>query len=66
MADSGDVSAFELETGETSVSISGSESADFLVNEKLDANVFGSGVVYYKGSPETNIQVSGSGRIKHV
>jgi hypothetical protein len=34
------------------------------VIEKLDAEVSGSGDIVYKGSPEVNARVSGSGSIK--
>lgn len=60
---SGDVCAFNLQTANTYVKVSGSGSSEVWVTDYLDVNISGSGSVYYKGYPQINANISGSGGI---
>lgn len=59
----GDVEASGLKTGECSVRIAGSGSANLSVSEKLTVNVMGSGDVRYHGNPSVSQKIAGSGNI---
>lgn len=60
----GDLKAFDLNTSDCSIIISGLGNAEITVNDKLDVIITGSGNVYYKGTP-TSIthNISGTGSI---
>ena len=60
---SGDIKAFNLETTNTYVSVSGSGNSEVWVIDYLDVNISGSGSVYYRGNPQINANISGSGGI---
>jgi hypothetical protein len=60
---SGDIRAYNLETTNTFVRISGSGNSQVWVNELLDVNISGSGSVFYIGNPQINANISGSGGI---
>ncbi len=60
---SGDIRAFNLETDNTFVKISGSGNSEVWVIEYLDVNISGSGSVYYRGNPQMNVNISGSGSL---
>jgi hypothetical protein len=48
----------------TSVSISGSGSAEVVANEKLDSKIAGSGDVKYWGNASVNSKIAGSGSVR--
>ncbi|MDY0779709.1 head GIN domain-containing protein [Tenacibaculum sp. IB213877] len=52
IAGSGSVKAYDLKTDNLKASIAGSGSVQTSVTHKIDANVVGSGSVYYKGNPK--------------
>ncbi len=61
---SGDIDAFDLQTKETGITITGSGNAYLSVSEYLKVHISGSGNVYYRGTPEIETHVSGSGKVK--
>ena len=61
---SGDVDAFEMRARDTSVVIRGSGNCRIWVSDNLRAKITGSGDVLYKGYPEINQTITGSGSIK--
>ena len=61
---SGGLSAFDLETGNASIRISGSGSCKVHVKDELDVHISGSGSVDYKGNPKVNVSGSGSGSVQ--
>lgn len=60
---SGSINAFELDTRNTEVGVSGSGSAEVTVADALDVDISGSGRVYYQGNPAVNTHISGSGKV---
>ena len=60
---SGDVNAFDLECQTADVSISGSGDVEVLVIEFLKVRIDGSGTVRYKGDPELDVDIEGSGEV---
>jgi hypothetical protein len=61
---SGEYQAKDLQTKNASVEISGSGNATVTVNDKLDAQISGSGqLTYYGNPPQVTQEVSGSGRV---
>jgi hypothetical protein len=61
---SGEYQAKDLQTKIASVEISGSGNATVTVNDKLDAQISGSGqLTYYGNPPQVTQEVSGSGRV---
>ncbi len=60
---SGLVDAGEFSTLKSKVRISGSGDVKLLVDETLEANVGGSGVVSYRGNAVVNKKISGSGEV---
>lgn len=60
---SGDLRAFNLETDNAEIRISGSGDAEVFVNNFLEVVISGSGDVYYKGSPGLDVRTSGSGQV---
>lgn len=63
---SGEISAFNLDTEQTTINISGSGDSRVTVSDNLNVNINGSGDVYYKGNPQINSDISGSGNIKNA
>lgn len=61
---SGDVDAFELQTRDSSVVITGSGNCRVNVSDLLRAKITGSGDVLYKGHPEMSKSITGSGKVK--
>jgi len=62
---SGNLDALDLEVDEYEVKISGSGKCKINVGDSLEANISGSGSVYYKGDPDRiRSNVSGSGKVK--
>ena len=61
---SGDVDAFELQTSESSVVITGSGNCRINVLDRLQAKITGSGDVLYEGHPEISQSITGSGKVK--
>ncbi|MGB3607411.1 head GIN domain-containing protein [Psychroserpens sp.] len=63
---SGDLHAFELDTIDTAISVTGSGDAKVVCNGQFKARVTGSGDIEYKGNPtNTDSKVSGSGSIQN-
>lgn len=60
---SGDVRAFDLATERAEFRISGSGSGHLSVSDHLKAMISGSGDIYYRGTPEMDIHISGSGSV---
>jgi hypothetical protein len=64
---SGDIEGFKLTTDELEASIHGSGNIDMTVNNVVEADIYGSGDIRYKGNPKTvNDNVRGSGDVKKV
>ena len=61
---SGDVDAFELRARDSSVVITGSGNCRISVADTLRAKITGSGDVLYKGFPEIDQTITGSGSVK--
>jgi hypothetical protein len=61
---SGDVDAFDLQTKNSSVVITGSGNCRIRVSDKLQAKITGSGDVLYKGHPQVSESIRGSGKVK--
>ena len=60
---SGDLESFGLCTEESDIRISGSGDAEVSVEDVLDVVITGSGSVYYKGFPDVNATIIGSGSV---
>lgn len=60
---SGDVKAYDLELENGKILIGGSGSAKVTVSDNLEIDIVGSGDVYYKGYPELDSNVTGSGSV---
>ena len=64
---SGDIKAFDLEADFVTATVSGSADIKVTANQSLEARVFGSGDIQYKGNPKkVNSKSSGSGDITKV
>jgi len=63
IAGSGDVEAFDLFTESTYIDIEGSGDAYVWVETLLDIFISGSGNVTYKGNPQLNMEIPGSGNV---
>jgi hypothetical protein len=61
---SGNVDAFDLQTREASVAITGSGNCRIGVSDILRAKITGSGDVLYKGYPQISQSITGSGKVK--
>lgn len=61
---SGDVDAFDLQTRNSAVVITGSGNCRVSVSDKLQAKITGSGDVLYKGDPRISQAITGSGKVK--
>ena len=61
---SGDVDAFDLQTRDSSVVITGSGNCRVSAADKLQAKITGSGDVLYKGHPRISQSITGSGKVK--
>lgn len=60
---SGDYAGFDLETNRSDVNVSGSGNAEVWVKNFLKARISGSGDIFYRGQPEKDVAISGSGRV---
>lgn len=60
---SGKVDAYNCETNNADINISGSGNTLLQVNEYLWATISGSGNIHYKGYPQINSHISGSGKL---
>jgi len=64
---SGNIKAFDFLTQELYCKIIGSGNVEALVFNSLDANIIGSGDLFYRGSPKsTNKNITGSGKLHAV
>ncbi len=61
---SGSFRGYDLEIERAEFSITGSGDGQLSVAEHLRATISGSGSVYYRGTPEMDIHISGSGNVK--
>jgi len=61
---SGNIDAFDLQTTESSVVITGSGNLRIRVSDRLRAKITGSGDVLYKGDPRISQSITGSGKVK--
>ena len=67
LSGSGDIKAFDLEADFVTATVSGSADIKVTANQSLEARVFGSGDIQYKGNPKkVNSKSSGSGDITKV
>jgi len=62
---SGNVDAFELQTNDSSVVITGSGNCRISVLDRLQAKITGSGDVLYEGHPQISKSITGSGKVKN-
>jgi hypothetical protein len=60
---SGDINAKGLLAREATASVYGSGHTSISVADKLVARIFGSGNIYYWGSPSVEVSINGSGRV---
>ena len=60
---SGNIFAFNLETNDQKVRISGSGNCEVFARDILEVEISGSGNVYYKGNPSVSTNISGSGHV---
>ncbi len=60
---SGNLNGFGLETTDTEINVIGSGNSKILVTSNLEVTISGVGSVYYKGTPTTTTNISGSGQI---
>jgi len=60
---SGSTYAYSLDTERAEIKLTGSGSAKVKVADYLNATISGSGDVYYRGNPETEAHITGSGRL---
>lgn len=63
---SGQVDALGCPTREAGFQISGSGSAKVDVSEFLKARISGSGDIYYRGNPQIDSEISGSGKLTKI
>jgi len=61
---SGNIDAFDLETEEAEITISGSGNAFVDVEDYLNVMISGSGSVFYRGTPEIDSHITGSGTVR--
>lgn len=67
IAGSGTIRAFDLEVDEMKCNIAGSGDIEIRVNNRIDADIAGSGRIKYKGNPSSIKQnVAGSGSIRQM
>ena len=64
IAGSGDITARDLITKQTKITIDGSGDMDVEVVNSLDVDISGSGDVIYGGQPQLSVRTSGSGTVK--
>ncbi len=63
MSGSGKVAAYDLQSKDVSVKLSGSGRAEVAASSTLTVDISGSGSVHYMGNPSVNTQISGSGKV---
>lgn len=63
---SGDLRAFNLFTDIAKITNSGSGDSEVTVSDLLIARISGSGDIYFKGDPDTDIIISGSGDVIRI
>ncbi|GMO26953.1 MAG: head GIN domain-containing protein [Termitinemataceae bacterium] len=66
IAGSGKFLGAELEAENADVKVSGSGTATVFAVKILNANIGGSGKIFYKGNPTVNEHIGGSGMIKRI
>lgn len=63
LSGTGSINAYQLQTNVTSISLSGTGSAQITVQEKLSATLSGTGSINYHGSPQVTQTRTGTGSI---
>jgi len=63
LSGTGSINAYQLQTNATTISLSGTGSAQVTVQEQLTANVSGTGSIHYHGSPQVTASTTGTGRV---
>ena len=66
LSSSGDVEAFDLSADDVTITSKGSGDARVTATDQLDAEVKGSGSIFYRGNPELKIKDDGSGSVESV
>jgi len=66
IAGSGDLVSPELSVGAARILIAGSGDCELQVSDYLDAKIFGSGDIKYKGTPTVKSSISGSGKVHNI
>ena len=66
LSGSAEIMAFNLETQETNLNISGSGKANLNVMQNLNINISGTGEVSYRGQPKVSQRITGSGRVNQI
>ena len=64
MSGSGKINAFDMQTQNVSLKVSGSGDCKVNAAETLDTRISGSGDVFYKGHPRITSKISGSGSLE--
>jgi len=62
----GELSAYDLETEEFSLTVSGAANAELNVKESLEVRVSGAAEVYYKGDPKVEKSISGAAKVRRI
>jgi Putative auto-transporter adhesin, head GIN domain len=63
LSGTGSINAYQLQTNVTSITLSGTGSAQVTVQDKLTANLSGTGSINYHGSPQVTQSRTGTGSI---
>jgi hypothetical protein len=62
----GNIRAFDMQTRNVSLKITGSGNCEVSASETLNVKITGSGDVKYKGSPQISRKVTGAGKIRSI
>jgi hypothetical protein len=63
---SGKIKAYSFLINEIDASINGSGTMEVFCSERLKGDISGSGKIYYKGNCQTDVKISGSGKIVSI
>ncbi len=63
LSGAGNLNAFDLDVLEADLSIIGSGSAEVFVRDLLRVNISGQGTVFYRGTPQLDVNISGVGDV---
>jgi hypothetical protein len=59
----GSFMGFSMRAGDCQVDITGTGNCEITVDNSLDVTIDGTGSVYYKGNPDINEDITGSGSL---